>query len=227
LLILFQVLVITDNEKLTRGVSANLSKAGYHAGIAVDMQSAKRLMKETTPCVLIACVNSKTGQVWDICRQIKTEKLPLLALANANNLASLDVSLTNDFAILTAAPEELALRLGRLLRHTGQHIITSGDLIIDTKRCEVTLSGQPVMLAFREYELLKFLATHKGHVFSREALLNKVWGFDFYGGDRTVDVHIRRLRGKIEESGYAFIDTIRNMGYRFRSGNYNLPHTDD
>ena len=72
------------------------------------------------------------------------------------------------------------------------------------------------MLTFREYELLKFLAGNRGRVFTREALLNKVWGYDYYGGDRTVDVHIRRLRSKTEDSNHAFIETVRNIGYRFK-----------
>jgi two-component system alkaline phosphatase synthesis response regulator PhoP len=73
-----------------------------------------------------------------------------------------------------------------------------------------------VDLTYKEYELLRFLATNAGRVFTREALLNKVWGYDFYGGARTVDVHIRRLRSKIEERD-TFIDTVRNVGYRFRA----------
>jgi two-component system alkaline phosphatase synthesis response regulator PhoP len=71
-------------------------------------------------------------------------------------------------------------------------------------------------LTFREYQLLKFLASNKGKVFTREALLNKVWGWDYYGGDRTVDVHIRRLRSKIEDPTHTFIETVRNIGYRLR-----------
>ncbi len=73
-----------------------------------------------------------------------------------------------------------------------------------------------VELTFKEYELLKFLARDRGRVFTREALLNKVWGYDYFGGDRTVDVHVRRLRSKIELSGQTFIETVRNIGYRFK-----------
>jgi DNA-binding response OmpR family regulator len=77
------------------------------------------------------------------------------------------------------------------------------------------VGGNPVMLTFREYELLKFLASNRGRVFTREALLNRVWGYDYYGGDRTVDVHIRRLRSKIEDASHTFIETVRNIGYKF------------
>ncbi len=71
-------------------------------------------------------------------------------------------------------------------------------------------------MTFKEYELLKFLAKDQGRVFTRETLLNKVWGYDYFGGDRTVDVHVRRLRSKIELSGQTFIETVRNIGYRFK-----------
>jgi DNA-binding response OmpR family regulator len=73
-----------------------------------------------------------------------------------------------------------------------------------------------VLLTFREYQLLRFLAENRGRVFSREHLLDHVWGYDYYGGDRTVDVHIRRLRAKLEPCGHSFIETVRNIGYRCR-----------
>ncbi|MBI4340972.1 MAG: winged helix-turn-helix transcriptional regulator [Candidatus Omnitrophica bacterium] len=90
-----------------------------------------------------------------------------------------------------------------------------GALVIDFERYEVHVKGEPVDLTYKEFELLKFLATHPGKVFTREALLDKVWGYDYYGGTRTVDVHIRRLRSKIESRGATYIDTVRNVGYKF------------
>ena len=86
---------------------------------------------------------------------------------------------------------------------------------IDFERYEVHVHGEPIDLTYKEFELLKFLAMHPGKVFTREALLDKVWGYDYYGGTRTVDVHIRRLRSKIETGGAAYIDTVRNVGYKF------------
>ena len=78
------------------------------------------------------------------------------------------------------------------------------------------MAGRLLALTFKEYELLKLLATNKGKVFTRESLLNEVWGYDYYGGDRTVDVHIRRLRSKIEDPTHTFIETVRNIGYKFK-----------
>jgi DNA-binding response OmpR family regulator len=96
-----------------------------------------------------------------------------------------------------------------------EETIQCGDLVIDLANCEVRVGGKVVELTFKEYELLKFLAKDRGRVFTREALLHKVWGYDYFGGDRTVDVHVRRLRSKIEDSGQTFIETVRNIGYRF------------
>jgi two-component system alkaline phosphatase synthesis response regulator PhoP len=94
-------------------------------------------------------------------------------------------------------------------------LIKCGDLVIDIAKYEVSIGGKLLALTFKEYELLKFLAKNRGRVFTRETLLNEVWGYDYYGGDRTVDVHIRRLRSKIEDSTHTFIETVRNIGYKF------------
>jgi len=97
-----------------------------------------------------------------------------------------------------------------------EKIIKCGDLVIDLAKCQVSVGIRLVTLTFREYQLLKFLAGNQGKVFTRDALLDKVWGWDYYGGDRTVDVHIRRLRSKIEDRNHSFIETVRNIGYRFK-----------
>jgi DNA-binding response OmpR family regulator len=98
-----------------------------------------------------------------------------------------------------------------------QNVIKHGELVIDQDRYEVTLSGKKVDLTYKEYELLKFLAARPGRVFSREALLRAVWDYDYFGGTRTVDVHVRRLRSKIDDMRNEFIETVWNVGYRFRS----------
>ena len=93
-------------------------------------------------------------------------------------------------------------------------MLRRGPLVIDLERYTVTVDGEVVDLTYKEYELLRFLATNPGKPFTREALLNQVWGYDYYGGSRTVDVHIRRIRAKIERHE-PFIETLRNVGYRF------------
>ena len=97
----------------------------------------------------------------------------------------------------------------------SDNTLSAGDLRLDLANYKVYVSGRPIELTYKEYELLRFLATNQDKVFTREALLNRVWGYDFYGGARTVDVHIRRLRSKIEDRAHTFIETVRNVGYRF------------
>jgi DNA-binding response OmpR family regulator len=147
--------------------------------------------------------------------------LPVLAIADKEDMNSL-VTLSNidDFILIPYDMEELVIRIKRLLQRIknleSSDILKCDGLTIDLTKYEVTLENRVIELTFKEYELLLYLASNKGRVFTREALLNKVWGYDYFGGDRTVDVHIRRLRSKIEDSDHTFIDTVRNIGYRFR-----------
>jgi two-component system alkaline phosphatase synthesis response regulator PhoP len=158
-----------------------------------------------------------------IVRGLKEEKrLPVIALLPRDTLGSLNGNLDiDDFITGPYDAHELVLRarlvLSRARNIDGGELIKCDGLTIDLARCEVTLEGEIIELTFKEYELLKFLASHRGRVYSREALLNQVWGYDYYGGDRTVDVHVRRLRSKIEDATHAFIETVRNIGYRFKA----------
>ena len=127
----------------------------------------------------------------------------------------------DDFLALPATAGELAARVRRALKRRqpeeSDRALHCGDLTIDLANYMVFVAGRQVSLTYKEYELLRFLATNADTVFTRETLLNKVWGYDFYGGARTVDVHVRRLRSKIEDRHHSFIETVRNVGYRFRS----------
>ena len=158
-------------------------------------------------------------ETWELIRKVKREeKLPVIVLVRRDKLGSLypnpDI---DDILVSPYDSKELVLRINRLLGNRNPESlepIKGEGLIIDPDTCEVTVDGSQVELTFKEYELLKLLASHKGRVFTREALLDKIWGYDYYGGDRTVDVHIRRLRSKIERTR-TYIETVRNIGYRF------------
>jgi two-component system alkaline phosphatase synthesis response regulator PhoP len=151
------------------------------------------------------------------------ERLPVVAVLTAGELAAYESgAIADDFIVWPGSPEEIAARLRLTLRRRRgdepEHLLRYGDLTIDLANYRVTVAGQHVELTFKEYELLRFLAANRDKVFTREALLNRVWGYDYYGGARTVDVHIRRLRAKIEDGHRTFIETIRNVGYRFTEG---------
>jgi two-component system, OmpR family, alkaline phosphatase synthesis response regulator PhoP len=162
------------------------------------------------------------SEVWELAQRMRQEmNIPLIALIPREILNGLDSSTDiDDFVVKPWEATEVMIRIKRILRQKesmeSEDIIRCGDLVIDSAKCEVSLSGKPIILTFKEYQLLKFLANNKGKVFTRDVLLDKVWGWDYYGGDRTVDVHIRRLRSKIEDSTHTFIETVRNIGYKFK-----------
>lgn len=150
--------------------------------------------------------------------------LPVLVILPGFDTCDLDVSLGNiDFYFPPFRAEEFIVRIGLLIARSGgndfDNVVQQGEIRIDLERYEVTVSGRKVDLTFKEYELLRLLASNPGHVYSREALLQTVWAYDYYGGTRTVDVHIRRLRSKINDVEHRFIETVWNVGYRFRTNN--------
>jgi DNA-binding response OmpR family regulator len=148
--------------------------------------------------------------------------LPVLAVLTEGGLIALSAEWTIDDIILdTAGPAELdaRLRLAIERRAAAEDPIPDhvdiGDLTIDETTYSAKLSGTPLDLTYKEFELLKFLAQHPGRVFTRSHLVQEVWGYDYFGGTRTVDVHVRRLRAKLGPEHEAMIGTVRNVGYKF------------
>jgi len=130
----------------------------------------------------------------------------------------------DDLLLCTAGPAETEARIRlAIARLTSQHadadpeahVIRSGEVSVDDVTYTAKIGGRPLDLTFKEFELLKYLAQHPGRVFTREQLLQEVWGYDYFGGTRTVDVHIRRLRAKLGTEHEQLIGTVRNVGYRF------------
>ncbi|WP_298336250.1 response regulator transcription factor [Ferrimicrobium sp.] len=159
-----------------------------------------------------------------LCRAIRRHResdVVLLLLIERHQVKELALreGMIDDFAVSPFDRTELAVRLQHLLVRHGQpeehSKITIGPLVLDTDTYQASLAGAPMDLTYMEYELLKFLASHPGKVFSRETLLSRVWGYEYYGGARTVDVHIRRLRAKLGEGYEALIQTVRSVGYKF------------
>ena len=145
---------------------------------------------------------------------------PVIVVAGPDHIGSFDpIRDADDYIRLRSAPDDLIVRVRKLLwkknRVDSRNVLKCGDLVMDLGNYTVQVGGRTVELTYKEYELLRFLATNRDRVYSRETLLNKVWGYDFYGGARTVDVHVRRLRSKIEDRHHTFIETVRNVGYRF------------
>lgn len=143
--------------------------------------------------------------------------VPVLAVVDrslANLLAQAEF--ITDFIFAPPDPLELKLRLSRLTQEESvDEIVAFKDLELNTATYQATISGRPIDLTYMEYELLRFFIEHPGRVWSREQLLSKVWGYDYFGGARTVDVHVRRLRFKLGEERASWITTVRSVGYRF------------
>jgi len=144
---------------------------------------------------------------------------PVLVVATRAQTASLPLEACDDFLLSPIDPGELALRLRRLHALAGdepvQDVIRFKDLELNLATYQARLGGTPIDLTFMEYELLRFFAAHPARAWSREQLLSRVWGYDYFGGARTVDVHVRRLRAKLGETRASWITTVRSVGYRF------------
>jgi DNA-binding response OmpR family regulator len=146
---------------------------------------------------------------------------PMLVVLGGEQLKELDLrsNLLDDFLLLPLRHSELRARLEhqfwRLGRGSRPELVEYGELLLNLETYQAAIARRPLDLTYMEYELLKFLAQHPGKVFTREALLNRVWGYEYYGGARTVDVHVRRLRAKLGEEHAGLIQTVRSVGYRF------------
>ncbi|MDO8717261.1 MAG: response regulator transcription factor [Dehalococcoidales bacterium] len=219
---MFRILIIAEGNKRVEGLSYTLTKRGYSCSLATDGQNIAERIAEHAPDLILFAGNGHP-RIKELTAEIKRDtNLPVFAVVDADGLNTVDgqLDLVDDFVTSSARADELELRVKRLLLRTkspGEEQIKSGDLMIDLEKCEVLVDRRPILLTFKEYELLKCLAGKPGHVFTRDALLNRVWGYEYYGGDRTVDVHIKRLRSKIEDANHTFIETVRNIGYRFRA----------
>ena len=161
---------------------------------------------------------------WAMCRALRKLDRPVrrvLVLVTGAQIADLEVrdNLFDDFLLTPFHPRELEARLRHLLYNEltapSSVIIEHAGLRLNLETYQATFGGQPLDLTFMEYELLKYFAHHPGRVYSREVLLSEVWGYEYFGGARTVDVHVRRLRAKLGEEHAHLIETVRSVGYRF------------
>src|SRR5580700_9802407 len=186
---------------------------------------ASALVEAPPADVILVDARRDLAHAKSICRLLHTTGLdcPMLAIVTEGGLAAISAEWNADDVILnTAGPAEVEARLrlatGRRAMRAAADApdeIRSGDLAIDEATYSARLRGRVLDLTFKEFELLKFLAQHPGRVFTRAHLLQEVWGYDYFGGTRTVDVHVRRLRAKLGPEHEALIGTVRNVGYRF------------
>jgi DNA-binding response OmpR family regulator len=203
-----------------------LDIGGWAWKAAADIDAARR--DEPTDgwvgAIVMATSVSDLETATRFCRAIRNGDVnvdSVLLLVNGGQLMALDPreDLFDDFCVHPFHPVEFETRLKHVFRRSGGSddidLIEYGPLAMNLETYQAVIEGKPLDLTYMEYELLKFLAAHPGKVFTRETLLNRVWGYDYYGGARTVDVHVRRLRAKLGEEHANLIQTIRSVGYSF------------
>jgi two-component system alkaline phosphatase synthesis response regulator PhoP len=206
-----------------------LRDAGYElccvAGPAAAV-SAERTSRQRWLAAVVSAVEDPSGAI-AFCRHLRRREdplSPLLLIVGRHQLGELRLrdDLFDDFCAVPLHPGELAIRLGHLLWRRGQDndeaVVEHGPLMLNLETYQASIAGRALDLTYMEYQLLRFLATHPGKVFTRDTLLNRVWGYEYYGGARTVDVHIRRLRAKLGEEHAHLIETVRSVGYRLGHG---------
>jgi DNA-binding response OmpR family regulator len=172
------------------------------------------------PFAVIVDAAENPGQAWSVLTALaaRDARVPAVVVVDRDHLERYPWHEVADEFVFPGAPEaELRVRIALLRRRAGAGdgtVVRLGPLAIDTDTYRVTASGRSLDLTYKEFELLRFLALHPGRVYTRPALLREVWGYDFYGGTRTVDVHVRRLRSKLGVEHEHLIETVRGVGYR-------------
>lgn len=161
--------------------------------------------------------NGPLRQLREIARIEEMLGMPVILVAATEHLALLESSgVTADFVVSPIDPVEFRIRISRCAgEEPGEELLRFKDLELNPLNYQATLAGEPIDLTYMEYELLRFLVENPVRVWSREQLLSKVWGYEYYGGARTVDVHVRRLRSKLGEERASWITTVRSVGYRW------------
>ena len=226
-----KVLVVDDEQNIVNIISFNLKKEGYEVLNAFNGEEALKIIFEENPDLILLDIMMPIMDGYEVCKKVR-EKLntPIIMLTaraeEVDKVLGLELG-ADDYVTKPFGTRELMARVKANLRRRelmpqvqkeeNSSILTFGKLIIDLDRYEARKDDKTIELTYREFELLKFMAQQKTQVFSREALLEKVWGYEYFGDVRTVDVHVRRLREKIEEnpSDPKYIFTKWGVGYYF------------
>ena len=224
-----KVLVVEDEESLLFTLAHSLKREGYTVLTANRGDDGLKAAREQHPDLILLDVMLPGIDGIQVCRLLRRDSdVPIIMLTalggESDRVAGLDTG-ADDYMPKPFGMRELMARVRALLRRsgpraapdTGPALVVSGNLHLDRERHEVTLDGKVLRMKPKEFELLLFFLQHPGRVFSREQILDEVWGYDFYGGPRTVDVHIRWLRQKVERDAAnpTRLKTVRGSGYLF------------
>ncbi|WP_419933371.1 response regulator [Candidatus Poriferisodalis sp.] len=224
------VLVVDDEPSFTEALSVGLRREGFEVRTAADGRAALAEISEAEPDLVLLDVMLPGMSGLDVCREIrKQSRVPLIMVtARAEEIdavVGLEVG-ADDYVAKPYRMRELVARMRAVLRRAGVQpaqpqadatSLVEGDVVLDIDRHELRVRGELVTLALKEFELLAYLLAHAGRVVTRDSLMQNVWGYEYVGDTKTIDVHVKRLRAKIEDdpSNPQRITTIRGLGYRY------------
>ncbi|MEC7748775.1 MAG: response regulator transcription factor [Chloroflexota bacterium] len=199
-----------------------VDRAGMSCQVGIELEQLDESGARIPDAVVLDMSSLEHSDARRMVEECHDRTLPVLAAVPRDGITTYDPSLNPDDMLVSPVSEaELTVRVQlamyRVSGPSGPTLLKVGDLSIDQERYEVTVAGRRVTLTYKEFQLLVLLASNPGRVYTREALLSQIWGYDYLGGTRTVDVHIRRLRSKVESPGRSFVETIWNVGYRFKA----------
>jgi len=226
-----KILVVDDEEHIQELIKFNLEKNGYKVICADNGIDAIKLVKEQLPQLMLLDLMLPGMDGLDVCKEIRKDSsmsnMPIIMITakgeEIDKIIGLELG-ADDYITKPFSVRELVARIKAILRRTNMQLVDKtfniGNLAIDFGKHEVIKSESKIDLTLKEFELLEILIKNKGRVMTRDFLLDKIWGYEYLGETRTVDVHIRHLRQKIEDDDKnpAYIQTIRGIGYRFNFG---------
>ncbi len=226
-----KILVVDDEQSIVELIKFNLEKEDWQVVTAYDGDEALDVFRRENPDLVLLDIMLPIMDGWQVCKELReTSSVPIIMLTakgdEPDKIKGLEIG-ADDYVTKPFSPKELVARVRVALRRAStasppsQHVVTLQGLRIDIDRHQVTLDDEPLVLTPKEFDLLLLLVQNKGKVLTRDMLLEKVWGYDYGGETRTVDVHIRRLRQKMGEdpSRPRYIHTVHGVGYKVEEPN--------
>jgi two-component system response regulator RegX3 len=225
-----RILIVEDEESVLDPLELLLSKEGFTIETARDGREALEKFAKTNPDLILLDLMLPEVSGTEVCRQIRAKsQVPIIMLTAKDTEVDKVVGLelgADDYVVKPYSKAELVARIKAVLRRNNADAfvnqggsISAGPVVIDVERHQVSINGENIALPLKEFELLEFLVRNSGRVLTRTQLIDRVWGSDYFGDTKTLDVHVKRLRAKIEKdpANPVYIQTIRGLGYKFEN----------
>jgi DNA-binding response OmpR family regulator len=217
-----ELLLLSDAASEVRDLLPNWPGAPWRAGVAPLKATEATDLRQAHPDIVLVDATGDLSAAEDAARRLSLAweiGLPsIVAVLDEASIERFSLDAADDFIMARASTPEISARLSRLVRRargeSDEAVLRVGELTVNPSNYQVYVRGRPLDLTFKEFELIRFLSQRPGRVCDRDLLLREVWGYDYFGGTRTVDVHVRRLRAKLGPEHEALIETVRNVGYR-------------